>query len=369
MTGSPELSLLILARDEADVLAGTLRALQQQVAGSCSIHVVADHCRDETAALAARAGARVHLRTGGRPGKGPALDWWLQQVPPPDGRRSWLLVLDADSQLAPQTLEIVRREIARTPEGVYQLGLEPNAAFTEPLMALAAVSEWVEQRVYDRARAALGWPVRLRGTGMLISRNLLETVAGSLRTQIEDAELSLLLVAGGARIRPLREAVVIDPKPADARGAASQRARWLRGQAQLLQAHPGAVVRVLGRGSAGFSLLSSLLAKPRSFAFPLKCILIPLALMLGRAGWGWTGWGAAALLTLSASFEAIAFLAGLAVYRRRAHSDPEPRRLPGYFLLWLRSLGLALISREGWLRTRPAPAERTLRDAGGLPPG
>ena len=69
--------VVILARNEASVIGGTLLALSISLGPKDQMHVVADHCTDETAHIAHDAGANVYLRQDGGPaGKGHALRWW-----------------------------------------------------------------------------------------------------------------------------------------------------------------------------------------------------------------------------------------------------------------------------------------------------
>src|SRR3990170_3458474 len=75
------LTVLILARDEADVLPDTLEAVRAGLAAGDRLCVVADHCRDATARVARRAGAAVFTRREGEQGgKGAALSWWLSRT-------------------------------------------------------------------------------------------------------------------------------------------------------------------------------------------------------------------------------------------------------------------------------------------------
>ena len=361
------LDVLILARDEAEVLGGTLRLLAGLPGRPAAIHVVADHCMDQTARVAAEAGAHLHVREGPGPiGKGPALSWWLAATRAASDPSGWVVVLDADSRPAHDFFPQLSAALAAEADAV-QARLEPALEAPTVLAELAAFSEIVEQQVYDRLRTRLGWPIRLRGTGMAIRRAALETVAGRLRTAVEDVELTLLLAAAGRRLRLAPRAVVHDPKPGLSGPAARQRARWLRGLAEVPAAHPGAHARLVARGPAGWSLLSSVLLKPRSLFLPLK-------VALAAAGWAlWAGDGGAwalagaVLFTAAAGLEALGFLAGLRYTPRRGAVARALLAAPLYLVLWVRSAALALVTREGWLRARPsgepAPDGEGARDA------
>jgi len=76
-------AVLIPAHDEAAVIAATVEHLRHLAypPSLYHIHVVADHCHDQTATLARSAGATVHERDEGpRTGKGAALSWLLRRV-------------------------------------------------------------------------------------------------------------------------------------------------------------------------------------------------------------------------------------------------------------------------------------------------
>lgn len=97
-------TVLIAARDEADRIAETVRMLRMALP-SAEIVVADDGSRDETAAFAERAGARV-VRLPRR-GKGQALSAAEREAP--DGP---LLLCDADLRGNPTPLLSVRADLA-----------------------------------------------------------------------------------------------------------------------------------------------------------------------------------------------------------------------------------------------------------------
>jgi cellulose synthase/poly-beta-1,6-N-acetylglucosamine synthase-like glycosyltransferase len=219
---------------------------------------------------------------------------------------------------------------------------------------LAAFSETVEQSVFDALKARRGWPVRLHGTGMAFARSTLTAVASQLTTSAEDAELTLLLAASGVPITLALEASVIDPKPRDTRGAVRQRARWFRGQAELLRRHPHAILTLLSRGPSGWSLLTSIFLQPKTIFVPLKACLASAAF----AAWG-TGLGPAwlvpaALLSLTLAVDAAGVAAGLVLTPQRRQVAAALVAWPAFFAMWVASVALSLATRRGWERARPS---------------
>jgi cellulose synthase/poly-beta-1,6-N-acetylglucosamine synthase-like glycosyltransferase len=349
--GAPSLVVLILAKDEASVVGVTVRRAIGQVEGRGEVHLVADGCRDATALAARAAGARVFERPARGPqGKGAALGWWLRRTHAGAGPDQAIILLDADSQMEPGCVPMLLAELDDGADAV-QAQILPHLASDSPLALLAALSEVAEQRLGDALRTRLGWPVRLRGTGMAMRRSLLETVAPSLKTVVEDAELTLLLTGAGRVSRWIAGARLRDPKPATARFAAQQRARWLRGQLDLLRAQPAAVAATLRRGLPGWSILSSVLLKPRAFVLPLAAALA-LGLWSLVTGLPWLA-AAALPLTLWLAWNLAVMLVAIVWTEDPQRTLRALLAAPLYLLLWLASARLALQSNEPWLRARP----------------
>jgi len=349
--GTSDISVVILAKDEAQVLTGTIRLVQEQLGGRGAVHVVADGCRDATASVARAAGARVFERPARRPtGKGAALAWWLRQTHASAPAGQTIIILDADSQIEPGCIAALSSALASGADAA-QAQLVPILTSDSPIALLSALSEIADQRVGDALRTRWGWPVRLRGTGMAWRRGTLEALAPGLRTPVEDAELTVLAAGRRLSSRWVPSARLRDPKPANARFAAQQRARWLKGQLQLLGAQPAALAATLCRGIPGWSILSSVLLKPRAFILPLGTALDALL---------WSAVGAHPWLRLAAiplttwlAWNAAVVLAAVAWTEHPARTLRALLASPLYVLLWLASAGLALRSSEPWLRARP----------------
>lgn len=364
-----DLAVVIPAQDEAYVLGNTLRSLGRKIGPRDQIHVIADHCQDATAAVAKQNGAHVHIRSDNGPvGKGPAINWWLIQTSVESSSEQVIVILDADTQVAPGFFKVIRDQFERGAE-VVQTRIEPSIPIKNPIALLSSLSEIVEQRVYDALRNKLKWPIRLRGTGMAFRRSVLEKFSDRLHTVIEDVELTVLLGAAKVPITLVSETYVIDPRPEDEVGAVHQRARWLKGQFHVLLSYPYELLRLLTRGPSGWSLLGSVLLKPKTLIFPIKIALFSWAwLMATRMGDGWlllafvSLFGAGAIL-----FECAALLYGLSFVNDKRSTLYALVVSPVYLLLWLKSLFLALASKETWLRSRSASISQPMSETGSVP--
>ena len=307
--------------------------------------VVADRCADDTANVARAAGAEVEARTDevSGAGKGGALRFALERVP--GDPREPVAVFDADSEPS--------AEFFAAADAALSTGSRALQAFVDPVPSrslvsrISAYSEIVSQRISDRWRAALGWGVPLRGTGMVVERGLLSGVLSRCATFVEDLEMTLLLADGGVRVRPLA-ASVRDPKPATASGVVRQRARWLGGNLAALRARRREIARLLAT-PAGATLVVSLFAKPRSLFFSGRLVLFLALLPLAATSpWRWIE----AFLALFLVRDLLLLAGGLLVVDRPAFYLPAVLAAPVYPLVWAAGALRSLSARGRWLSAR-----------------
>jgi cellulose synthase/poly-beta-1,6-N-acetylglucosamine synthase-like glycosyltransferase len=355
--------VVIMARNEAAIIGATVNALAMGIGSEDQIHVVADHCQDGTAINARKAGATVHIRQDGGPaGKGQALKWWLEATRDVASPNEIVVILDADSLVAPNFFKSLRERMERG-ENVVQARVEPVLRTNSPISSLAAYSESTEQRVNDALRARLGWSVRLRGTGMAFRRHILEKICASLHTLVEDVEMTLQLGADGEKIHFAHETYIADPKPNDQDGAMRQRARWMKGQIQVAGSYFKEIVKLLTRGPAGWSLLSSVLLKPKALLIPFKALLTAAAYG-GAILWGGLFWLLASIGTMSLLYDAGTFLYGVKYAPDRKEALRALALSPLYLIMWIRSLTLSSISGNTWHRVRPINPDMPITERG-----
>ncbi len=221
--------VVVPAHNEDAVIADTVRCLldQDYPAELYSVHVVADHCTDQTAQAATVAGATAHERNDGpRTGKGAALSWLLDRVlmaEQPDA----VVIIDADTQVEPEFLSRMDAHLARGEQAI-----QGNHKIRNPedgwFPALTWAMYLVDNRFQNLGRSNLGWSARHMGDCIALRANIL-TEVGFGQGLTEDYHLRQQLLLRGIRI-------VFEPA---ARGygeaarnlaqAQKQRARWLQG--------------------------------------------------------------------------------------------------------------------------------------------
>lgn len=361
-----KLVVLILANNEADVIGSTLENLLIHYNYPSRVHVVADQCVDSTAEIAQRKGVKVHIRRhSGESTKGDALRWWVDKTSTEFSPDTYIVILDADSHVSDGFFKHVSKA-CQSGELVFQSRVEPQVDKNNPISLLTGLSEIAEQSFFGRIRTNLGWPIRLRGTGMVIQRNILDRFHDSLKTPIEDAEMTIILGAEGIHIGSINKAVVYDPKPAGKKAAINQRARWLQGQFQLIGSKSKQILRLISRGLPGWSLLLSVLGKPRSLFLPLKVGLLLASIMLANAIPSievlWIV--IAIVLGVDILLQFIALIFALRILNDRMCAFRALIFLPYFIFLWMRSVLLACNSKERWLRARPLSLEIIVNKSG-----
>ena len=111
----PYLAVLVPAHDEEKGVAAAVRPLVEQDYPSerLDVIVIADNCTDDTAAVAAAAGATVWERHDlSARGKGQALGWALARLRGQPRRPEAVLVVDADCIASANLCAVVAEEIA-----------------------------------------------------------------------------------------------------------------------------------------------------------------------------------------------------------------------------------------------------------------
>ena len=339
----PRTAVRVPAHDEAAGIAAARATVRPQLVSGDRLLVVADNCRDDTARIAAEAGAQVVQRVDAtHRGKGYALDFGVRHLSadPPQV----LVVVDADCALQPGALDRLARECAargRPVQALYLMQSPPGAGLKARLGEFA----WIVRNLVR----PLGWhraglPCQLMGTGMAFPWPLIHEAPLASPHLVEDLQLGLDLAAAGAPPRFCPEACVTSRFPADPQALAVQRERWERGHLGLIAAR---VPVLLWR------------------ALVLDLAVPPLAaLVLMLAAWGVVpalacamGAGAGPLVIASA---ALALLVAAVLLAWARHG----RHVVGFAeLLGAPLYALAKLPRYlGWLRRRPLQWVRTRRD-------
>ena len=312
-TPRPTVAVLVPAHDEASGIAPTLRALHAQLAPGDRLLVVADNCSDDTPRVAAGAGAEVVERVDpARRGKGYALDFGVRHLEgaPPDV----VVVVDADCELHPGSLDVLARACGRARRPVQALDLMRAPAGAALRTRIAEFAWVVKNHVRPLGCLRLGLPCQLMGTGMAFPWPILRDAPLASGHIVEDLRLGLDLAAAGAAPLFCPRALVTSWFPVHAEGVADQRERWERGHVGVIVGEgPRALWRALVRRRpalaalaldlsvpplallvvllCGEALAAALIVAAGGSPTPLRIALAALALVVVATLFAWVGFG------------------------------------------------------------------------------
>jgi cellulose synthase/poly-beta-1,6-N-acetylglucosamine synthase-like glycosyltransferase len=339
---TPSIALVVFAHNESCIIERSVQSACKALEAGDAIFVIADSCTDDTARLANLAGARVFTRSDGSAlGKGAALAWFVKTQWAVIKSYNKLVILDADTMIEPDFIKKIKAQL-KDNDQVLQCLVSPSDYAGTPISTLIALSEIVEQSIFDRIRSLLGWSVRLRGTGMVISPQHLALVSDRVKTEVEDIALTLLFAEKRIKINQLTTVAVYDPKPMETSAASRQRARWFRGQWSALWTYKGSILKIIGQGPSGWLLFNSLFLKPRWLMMVIKVIL---AITLNRFPF------LATFFWFLVSSELILFVFGILRLKERQVFLKAIRHFPEFIFMWIKGIILSL-KQQPWLRVR-----------------
>jgi hypothetical protein len=348
-------AIVVPARDEERSIAASVASLLavDYPADRREVIVVADHCTDATAAVAARAGATVWTRSGGDEGKGAALAWAFARVL--EGRAGAgieaVVVVDADCAVAPNLLAALDgrvRDGARAVQVAYRVG---NADASR-VAALRYASFALINEVRPLAKSTLGLSAGLFGTGMAFTRDVVARRGWTARSLVEDQEQHLALVAAGERVVFAPETCVVSAMPTSLGRAGSQQLRWDAGRAALIRRWTPRLLADAARERDGVRLHAALepLVPPQS-----------LLLALNAAGLVTARGRRLAVANLAA--QAVFVAGGLAIVRAPAPVWRALAFAPVFAAHKLAALVRLAAGRgpSGWVRTEREPQPTAAR--------
>ncbi len=358
--GAPRTRFVILvpAHDEERSIARALESFRalDYPAEHFDVHVVADNCTDDTAAVVRRHGWTVHERTApDDPGKGPALNWLHDRLVAGGVPFDAVAIVDADTSLEPGFLgamDAALRTGAIAAQGYYSVRdpeASPNTSFR--FAALAC-----RHHLRPLGRCRLGASCGLYGNGMVFTRDALahRRWTGHL---VEDAEFQMELLLDGHRVLYVPDAILHAEMPHDLDGATTQNERWERGRIELARRYvPRLLRRLLTRRRHRVAHADAILDH---LVPPLSVLVMLQLIVAGSAGIGTTFGSRAARRLLSADVVAMGLVAmhvggGLVAVRASPHHLRSLLTAPG-IVIWKARLWLSVIGSDrqvAWTRTR-----------------
>ncbi|MDE2302707.1 MAG: glycosyltransferase family 2 protein [Sphingomonadales bacterium] len=350
----PSIALLVPAHDEAPTLGAAHAMLAGLVAAGVRVVVVADNCRDETAAVAAAAGCEVVVRNDPlRRGKGHALAAgrdYLSADPP-----GIVVFLDADCTIDAGSLARLAARAAACDRVAQAANLLTPDPLAPPAIQISNFAFAVKNLLRQRGAARLGAAAILNGTGVAFPWPAIARLALATDNIVEDLALGIALVkCGQAPI--FEEAARVWSPASTVSGTATQRARWEAGFVATARQFAWPLLRggIARRDFRRFWLGAHLLVPALSLLMLANVAAGLLALGLASAAAARLPAAFAAILL---AMMALAVIAAWLVEGRRHMPARSLLQIPRY-LGWKLTLYLRLLSGRqaaAWIRTERAP--------------
>jgi cellulose synthase/poly-beta-1,6-N-acetylglucosamine synthase-like glycosyltransferase len=344
-------AVLVPAHNESTGLLPTLADIKAQLQASDRLLVVADNCTDDTASVAATAGADVIDRTDpDRKGKGYALAWGVRHLgaAPPDV----VIVIDADCRLADTAIERLATACAvtnRPVQALYLMSAPVNSAINFRVAEFA----WnVKNKARPLGLGALGLPSQLMGTGMAFPWDVIRSADLASGSIVEDLKLGLDLALAGHPPVFCPFPGVTGIFPLSAEGAKTQRLRWEQGHLGIILATlPRLIAVAFRRADLNLFALALDLAIP-----PLSLLgIMVIAMSIIASAAALLGTSSAAMLVSLASLAVFAggVLLSWWKYGRDVLPPASILLIPSYVIGKLPLYGPILFRKSGaqWTRT------------------
>jgi biofilm PGA synthesis N-glycosyltransferase PgaC len=319
--GHVRVTVLIPAHNEEPSLPTTLSALREQTRQPDRVIVVADNCTDRTVSIAQEMGYDAFETVGNVHRKGGALNQALARLLPTTDANDLVMVMDADTSLGPQFLDVAARRLADDPE-LTAVGGVFYGDGGHGLVGQFQRNEYTRYSLQIRARH--GRVFVLTGTASVFRAEALLDVAAARGVFIpgdtgrvydtaaltEDNELTLALKSLGATMTSPSECTVTTEIMPTWRNLWVQRKRWQRGALENLSAYgiTRGTIRYwgqqigIGYGAVALNLfllmfLITIVAIDRWIWFPFW-IVIGLVFVVERVVTVWRGGWKARLLAM-----------------------------------------------------------------------
>jgi hypothetical protein len=228
--------ILVPAHDEEAVIGRLLTSLSElrYPPQLFDVWVVADNCRDETAAIARSFGAGVLERTDtDHPGKGFALNWAIREFSKRNAEYDVAVFIDADSVVEPAFLMALDARFdtgSEVVQGYYGV-LDPE---TSPAVALRSAALACRHHLRPLGRSTIGGSCGLFGNGMAMLRSVAESREWTSHL-VEDLEFQLELLLNGTLVTYEPKARLHAEMPDTLERSTTQHQRWERGRMQVLR--------------------------------------------------------------------------------------------------------------------------------------
>lgn len=236
-------TVLVPARNEETVIGEMVDSLQKQhyPKNRYTINVICDHCTDHTAEIARKHGAKIIVNEADTHSKGEVLKRIFHMMKNRI-RTDVYIIFDADNLVDPDFLahmNDVYGEGYRVAQG-RRVGKNIGDSWVSTCYELFFI---IQNNLLNHARFCVGKSGYLNGTGIMISRDIVDRGLFQGTSVTEDMELEANLALSGVDIAYVHDAVTYDEYPLTLGTALRQLLRWYIGQMECFRRFGGTLLK------------------------------------------------------------------------------------------------------------------------------
>ena len=232
------IAVMIPAHNESDVIFDTVKDLENQdyPRDMFDVYVVADNCTDNTAELAAKAGAKVYVHTDDNPKHhmvGYALKYAFELLLKEGIEYDFVIRLDADNHINKEFFSLMNdaynsgAKIARPYESALNM---TQSAYTKA----CGLYYIFDSRCSSRVRERLHMDAHVNGPGSLTAFEIIKRIGGyDTTTMCEDTEFNFKRMYEGYRCHFVEDAVVYEDLPSTMKDTLARNKRLGAGNTRL----------------------------------------------------------------------------------------------------------------------------------------
>ena len=224
-------ALIIAAHNEEVVIGNLIESMLKldYPKEMYDIFVIADNCTDNTAKIARGDNVNVCERNvSDKRGKGYALEWMFDKLFKMEEQYDAIAIFDADNLVHKNFLKEINSKMLQGYKVVqgYIDSKNPNDSW---IAAAYSIAFWTQNRMFQLARANVGFSNQIGGTGFAIETDTLRELGWGATCLTEDLEFTCKLVLNGEKVGWAHDAIIYDEKPLKLAQSWSQRKRWMQG--------------------------------------------------------------------------------------------------------------------------------------------
>ncbi len=350
----PNIAVLMPAHDEATGIRQSVESLLLQLLPTDRLLVVADNCSDDTASLAASAGAEVIERQDPtQRGKGFALDFGVRHLRnnPPE----IVVIADADCEFSPGSIDLLARDCQRLGRPIQALYLMLAPEGTGAKTRVAQFAWTMKNQVRPLGLLVLAQPCQLMGTGMAFTWPCICSAPLATGHIVEDMQLGLELTRQGMPACFCPEARVTSYFPRTEEGIRTQRTRWEHGHlGMIITEAPRLLVSSLRkRNVPGAVLAIDLLVPPLTLFVLLLIVNAAIDIAFGISSGDRTP---LQIALIDSAFTAIAIFVSWMRFGRQILTPRMLASAPAYMARKLPIYLRFLLARQlSWVRSKRDP--------------